>query len=342
MDTPVSPDTKNSLKTINGLQGMTLSVVIPAYKVEKKIATTIERVPAFIRYIVVVDDASPDETEKIVSQLAEKDSRIILISHEENQGVGGAMLTGFKKALELDAQIVIKIDGDGQMSDYDLVPLLEPLIAGKADFAKGNRFRDFNALQAMPLVRQIGNMGLSFLVKAATGYWDIFDPTNGFVAIRHEEIKNLNFERLHKRYFFETSLLGELYLADAVIKDIPYPANYGDEVSNLSVIKTLFEFPPKLWMLLFRRILLKKFLYSFGIDSLYLGSGIPMLLFGLLFGITKWIKYSQLGVPAPTGTVMIPVIFLILGFQLVLSAINIDLYAMPKEPLSAGILPKNL
>lgn len=324
------------IKSVDVFSQYNLVVVIPAYKVEKKIATTIERVPAFIRHIVVVDDASPDETEKIVSQLAEKDSRIILISHEENQGVGGAMLTGFKKALELDAQIVIKIDGDGQMSDYDLALLLEPLIAGNADFAKGNRFRDFQALRTMPLVRQIGNMGLSFLVKAATGYWDCFDPTNGFFAIRHEALKSLSFDRLHKRYFFETSLLGELYLANAVIKDIPYPANYGDEVSNLSVIKTLFEFPPKLWMLLFRRILLKKFLYSFGIDSLYLGSGIPMLLFGLLFGITKWIKYSKLGTPAPTGTVMIPVILVILGFQLILSAINIDLASVPKTPICSG------
>jgi dolichol-phosphate mannosyltransferase len=315
-----------------------LVVVIPAYKVENQIAETITRVPSYIRHIIVVNDASPDHTKAIVTKLAKGDTRILLISHEKNQGVGGAMLTGFQKALELDAQIVIKIDGDGQMSDYDLLPLLTPLIEGKADFTKGNRFRDFHALQAMPLVRQIGNMGLSFLVKAATGYWDIFDPTNGFIAMRHETLKSLNLERLHKRYFFETSLLGELYLADAVIKDIPYPANYGDEVSNLSVTRTLFEFPPKLWTLLMRRILIKKFLYNFGIDSLYLLSGVPMLIFSLVFGIIKWIKYSQLGLPAPTGTVMIPVIFLILGFQLILSAVNIDFSATPKEPVAEGAL----
>jgi len=320
---------KNSLS----LAEYNLVVVIPAYKVEKQIAETITRVPAYIRNIIVVNDASPDKTAEIVSDLAEKDARILLISHEKNQGVGGAMLTGFKKALELDAQIVIKIDGDGQMSDYDLVPLVEPLLEGRADFSKGNRFRDFQALRSMPLIRQIGNMGLSFLVKVATGYWDILDPTNGFIAIRHEALRRLTFQRLHKRYFFETSLLGELYLANAVIQDVPYPAVYGDEVSNLSVMKTLFEFPPKLWMLLMRRIVIKKFLYDFGIDSLYLISGIPMLLFGLVFGIIKWIKYARLGIPAPTGTVMIPVILVILGFQLVLSAINIDLASKPRVPI---------
>ena len=320
------------------LEKYNLVVVIPAYRVEKQIADTLARIPAYIRHVIVVNDASPDSTAQIVSEIAKNDPRVLLLSHKKNQGVGGAMLTGFKKALELDAQIVIKIDGDGQMSDYDLIPLLTPLIEGKADFTKGNRFRDFHSLQSMPLVRQIGNMGLSFLVKAATGYWNIFDPTNGFVAIRHEALKSLTFERLHKRYFFETSLLGELYLADAVIKDVPYPAVYGDEVSNLSITRTLFEFPPKLWTLLMRRILIKKFLYNFGIDSLYFLSGVPMLLFSLTFGITKWVKYARLGVPAPTGTVMIPVIFLILGFQLVLGAINIDLSAMPKRPLAGSDL----
>ena len=319
---------------LESLEKYNIAVVIPAYKVEKQIEGTLAKIPSYIRYIIVVNDASPDNTKELLSQAQEDDNRIILINHQENQGVGGAMISGFRKAIELNAQIIVKIDGDGQMSEYDLRPLLEPLVLGEADFTKGNRFHDFESLRKMPLVRQIGNMGLSFLVKASTGYWDCFDPTNGFVAIRHEALKALSFKRLHKRFFFETSLLGELYLIDALVEDIPYPAVYRGEVSNLSVTKTFFEFPPKLLVLLGRRIVLKKFLYNFGIDSLYLLSGIPMLLFSLSFGIIKWIKYSNLGSPAPTGTVMIPVIFLILGFQLVLAAINIDLYAMPKKTLS--------
>ena len=318
------------------LEQYNLVVVIPSYKVEKQIEETLRSIPEFIRNIIVVDDASPDDTGKIVAPLQKKDSRSTLIPHAINEGVGGAMLSGFKKALELNAQIVVKIDGDGQMSQYDLRPLLEPLILGEADFTKGNRFRDFNALKSMPLIRQIGNIGLSFLVKASTGYWNCFDPTNGFFAIRYEALKTLSFDRIHKRFFFETSLLGELYLLDAFIKDIPYPAIYGNEVSNLSIRKTLFEFPPKLTLMFLRRIFLKKFLFDFGIDALYLSSGIPMFLFGLAFGIIKWIKYARLGVPAPTGTIMIPVVLVILGFQLILAAISIDLQAIPETPLCSN------
>ena len=189
--------------TTGSLAQYNLVAVIPAYKVEKQIMETLNRVPDYIRHIVVVDDASPDNTAQVISSIQAQDSRILLIRHTQNQGVGGAMLSGFKKAIALDAQIVIKIDGDGQMSDYDLFPLLEPLIVGEADFTKGNRFRDFQALRSMPLIRQIGNMGLSFLVKAATGYWNCFDPTNGFIAIRREALEALPLDHLHKRYFFE-------------------------------------------------------------------------------------------------------------------------------------------
>ncbi len=318
---------------LENLKLYNIVVVIPAYKVEKQIVRTLAQIPLYIRYIIVVNDASPDNTEKNISQAQKLDDRIILISHEENKGVGGAMVSGFRKAIELEAQIVIKIDGDGQMSSYDLLPLLEPLILGESDYTKGNRFQDFSALKAMPLFRQIGNMGLSFLVKAATGYWNCFDPTNGFLAIRQEVLAVLPLERLHRRFFFETSLLGELYILNAVIQDIPYPAVYAEETSNLSIKRTLLEFPPKLISILFRRTWVKKFLFNFGMDAIYLASGIPMLIFGFSFGIIKWIKYARLGVPAPTGTIMIPVMLIMLGFQLILAAVNIDLEATPKEPL---------
>jgi len=314
--------------------------VIPAYKVEEQIAETLARIPSYIRQIIVVDDTSPDRTGEIVTQAKKQDARIMLIRHAKNQGVGGAMLSGFKEALKINAQVVLKIDGDGQMSDYDPRDILEPLIHGQADYVKGNRFRDLSALKAMPIIRQIGNMGLGFLVKAATGYWDCFDPTNGFFAIRSEAIALLPLERVHKRYFFETSMLGELYLIGAVIKYIPYPAVYGNERSNLSVSKTLWEFPPKLATLFLRRVLLKNFLFDFSMESIYLLTGFPMFLFGLIFGIVKWIKYYQLGLPAPTGTIMIPVLSVMLGVQLLLAAANIDLESMPKEPLCDGELER--
>jgi glycosyltransferase involved in cell wall biosynthesis len=310
-----------------------IAVVIPAYKVEKQIAETLARVPEYVREIVVVDDASPDRTGEIVRNAQKKDTRIKLIVHAQNQGVGGAMISGFREVLKGNAQVVLKIDGDGQMSAYDPRPLLEPLIRGQADYVKGNRFRDFQALKSMPVIRQIGNMGLGFLVKAATGYWDCFDPTNGFFAIRREVLAALPLERIHKSYFFETSMLGELYLLDALIRDIPYPAVYGDESSNLFVHQILWEFPPKLVKLFFRRIWLKKFLFDFNMESIYLLFGIPALLFGFIFGIAKWIKYARMGVSAPTGTIMIPVVSVTLGVQLLLAAANIDLQDTPKKPI---------
>ena len=315
-----------------------IAAVIPAYKVEKQIAETLTRVPDYIQHIIVVDDASPDRTNEIVERAKAQDARIRLVRHTKNQGVGGAMTSGFREALKTDAQVVLKIDGDGKMSSYDPRPLIEPLILGQADYVKGNRFRDLRALKSMPPIRQIGNMGLGFLVKAATGYWDCFDPTNGFFAIRREALSALPLERIHKSYFFETSMLGELYLIGAVIRDVPYPAVYGEEKSNLSVGRSLWEFPPKLTWLFLRRVLLKNFLFDFSMESIYLLTGLPMFLFGLIFGILKWIKYYQLGIPAPTGTIMIPVMSVMLGVQLLLAAANIDLQAVPKEPLCDGEL----
>ena len=315
-----------------------ITAVIPAYKVEKEIAETLARIPDYIGEIIVVDDASPDRTSEIVEEIKAKDSRIRLIKHLKNQGVGGAMLTGFKDALRSGTQVIIKVDGDGQMSGYDPRPLLTPLIFGQADYVKGNRFRDFEALKSMPFIRQIGNMGLGFLVKSATGYWDCFDPTNGFFAIRREALEALSLDKIHKGYFFETSMLGELYLIGAVILDVPYPAIYGDEESNLSVGKTMLEFPPKLVYLFFRRMLIKNFLFNFSMESIYLLTGMPMFLFGLIFGAIKWIKYFNLGVPAPTGTIMIPVLLVILGVQFLLAAVNIDLQSVPQKPICDGEL----
>ncbi|MBY0426044.1 MAG: glycosyltransferase family 2 protein, partial [Cytophagales bacterium] len=268
---------------------------------------------------------------EIILQLAAKYPKIIYLKNEVNLGVGGAMKTGFRKALELNVDIIIKIDGDGQMDISNIPKLIQPLIENKADFTKGNRFKNYSALQSMPIVRRIGNIGLSFLTKAASGYWNIFDPTNGYVAINNETLKNLDQKNLHNRYFFESSLLIELYHVNAVIVDVPMAALYGDEISNLSINKTLIEFPPKLTYAFLRRILLKYFIYDFNIASLYLLVGIPLLTFGLVYGIDNFYKFTSLGIAAPTGTVVIPTLMITLGFQLLLNAINFDITNYPKK-----------
>jgi glycosyltransferase involved in cell wall biosynthesis len=317
-----------------------ITAVIPAYRVEREIVAVLSELPAYLRHIVVVDDASPDKTSALVKALARRDKRIVLIRHEQNQGVGGAMVTGFKKSLELGAQVIVKVDGDGQMDTSHLPALLTPLIEGKADYVKGNRFRGFGSLKQMPFVRRAGNLGLSFLTKAATGYWNCFDPTNGFFAIRAEALEQLPLDKIDHGYYFETSMLSYLYLLDAHVLEVPMPARYRGEISSLSVRRVLFEFPYKLARTFWRRIVLKYFIYDFSMMSVYLLTGIPLLLFGLIFGITKWIHYAELGVAAPTGTVILPTLSVILAIQILLSAIEIDVNAAPRKPISASHLSK--
>ncbi|MFZ1750913.1 MAG: glycosyltransferase family 2 protein [Saprospiraceae bacterium] len=313
---------------------MNISIVIPCYNVSQHIQEVISNIPTNIAWIITVNDASTDHSKEILLHLSASNKRIICIDHDHNQGVGGAMLTGYTKALELQSDIIIKMDGDGQMDAANIPKLIRPIVQNMAEFTKGNRFRDFKALRAMPLSRRIGNLGLSFIIKAASGYWNIFDPTNGFTAIKGETLAGLDFTKIHKRYYFETSMLIELYYNNAVIQDIPIKAIYGDEISGLSRLKTIFEFPPKLFVAFIKRIILKYFLFDFNIASIYLLCGIPMFLYGLIFGLINYFKYTSVNEYAPTGTILIPTLFIILGFQLLLAAIGFDISNYPKKSTS--------
>jgi len=316
------------------LKSHSIAAVLPAYRVEAQIQGVLRELPPYLKHVVVVDDASPDRTAALVREAAKRDRRVVLLRHEKNQGVGAAMVTGFRKAHELGAEIIVKIDGDGQMDIGHLPALLAPLVHGKADYAKGNRFRDFAALRKMPITRRIGNIGLGFLAKAATGYWNLFDPTNGFLAIRSGALEQLPLDEIDRGYYFEISMLANLYLLGAVVQDVPMPARYRDEVSNLAVERVLLEFPFKLLGTLLRRVLLKNFLYDFSMVSIYLLAGVPLLLFGTIFGGIKWLQYWRLGIPAPTGTVILPTLSVLLGIQLLLSAVESDLRSVPRQPLS--------
>lgn len=308
-------------------------LVVPAFNAAAQIEATLCSVPDFVRFIVVVDDASTDDTASRIQQRAEEDPRIVLLRHSHNQGVGGAMVTGFKKALQLEADVVAKMDADGQMSADDLPALLAPLLYAEADYSKGNRFVDLGRLRCMPAVRRMGNMVLSFLTKAAVGYWECFDPCNGYVAIRGDVLSRLPLKAIQSSYFFETSMLAQLYLLGAVVKDVPMPPRYGDEKSHMSIRRVLWEFPGKLLACLVRRLVLKNFLFDFSIESIYLLAGLPLLLVGMVYGSVNWFTCWRAGVAAPTGTVVIPAMLIILGFQLLLSAVGEDLRRTPREPL---------
>lgn len=306
-----------------------ISVVIPSYKVSKHILNVIKDIPEFVNHIIVVDDKCPKNSGQIAQ--TSTDSRVIVCYHEKNLGVGGAVVTGYKKALELNSDIVIKVDGDGQMDVSYMQKLIQPILDEKADYTKGNRFTDFKALRDMPKVRLFGNSGLSFLVKAASGYWNLMDPTNGYTAINKLALAKLDLDNLAKRYFFESDMLINLNIANAVVFDVDIPAKYGEEESSLSITKTLIGFPPKLFKGLCKRIFLKYFIYDFNMASLYTIFGIPMLLFGVVFGLVNWIDSVTTGVEATTGTVMLSVLPIILGVQFILQAIQIDMNNIPRK-----------
>lgn len=318
--------------------GVHIAAVLPAYNVANEIGAVLRGMPAVFTTIVVVDDASRDQTGAIAERYASIDPRIVVIHHEKNRGVGGAMITGFRTAVAAGADIIVKIDGDGQMPVYLVPDLIAPLLDGDADYVKGNRFRDFQAVRAMPLLRRIGNVALSFLAKVATGYWRCFDPTNGFVAIRADVLSQLPLPKIDESYFFEISMLSHLYMIDAVVKEVPMPARYAGETSSLSIGRVLQQFPGRLLFSLARRIVLKNFVYDFNLESLNLVAGLPLLLIGIIFGGWKWFWYASHNAPAPVGTVVLAAMMIMVGAQLLIAAAHLDLEAVPREPINRGPL----
>lgn len=308
-----------------------VACVIPAYNEERFIAGVIAGLPGIIDHIIVVNDASKDRTAEIVRGLG--NPRVTLVNHEKNQGVGGAMVSGYKKALEIGADIVVKLDGDGQMDASNIRRLIAPLLLGEADYAKGVRFRDSDVLRTMPFVRLVGNLGLSFLTKAASGYWNIFDPTNGFTALGRRALELMRLDRLGKGYFFETSMLINLYRTGAVVIDVPMKARYGDEQSKLSPAKVLFTFPGYLFRAFCKRILWRYFIRDFTAFSAFFLAGSAMFIHGFLFGLYTWISNYIRQVSTPTGTVMLAAVPLILGFQMLIQAVVLDVQNVPTKPL---------
>ncbi|HEX8169082.1 MAG TPA: glycosyltransferase family 2 protein [Thermoanaerobaculia bacterium] len=313
-----------------------VAAVVPAYNVSAELGGVLRSMPTLFRTIVVVNDASRDDTGAVAERYAQLDPRIVVVHHEKNGGVGAAMVTGLRRALEAGADVIVKVDGDGQMPLWLVPQLVQPLIDGAADYTKGNRFRDFAALRAMPVTRRLGNVVLSFLSKAATGYWQCFDPTNGFLAIRGDVLSQLPLHKVDPTYFFETSMLSHLYVLGAVVKEIPMPARYAGETSSLSITRVIRQFPGRLVASLLRRLVLKNFVYDFNLESFHIAAGVPLLLAGVLYGGYNWWWYTSHGLAAPTGTVVLPSLLITLGVQLLISAVNLDLQAIPREPINSG------
>ena len=308
--------------------GLSVWVVLPCFNVVGQVAAAVADVPDWVDGIVAVDDASTDDTAAVLAGL--RDARLVVERHARNHGVGGAVSTGFERAAALGADVLVKVDGDGQMDLTYLPALLDPLTKDGYDYAKGNRLLDRAALARMPRVRLIGNLILTFLTKLASGYWHLLDPQNGFVAIRAATWARLDRERIFRGYFFENDMLVNLNIQGARVKDVPMPARYGDEPSSLRVRRIVPLFS---WLLLNRtvyRFYMKYVLLDFSPIALFVLAGLPLFLWGIGFGAFSWWANSQAGTFASTGTVMLSVLPLLVGFQLLLQALVLDIQQSPR------------
>ena len=310
-----------------------VAVVIPAYKVKKHIAEVVGSIGPEISSIIIVDDACPEESGDFIL-IASQDKRLIILKHPINLGVGAAMKTGYRHALDAGMDIVIKIDGDGQMDATKISTLIKPLIQDVADYTKGNRFYYTDQIRLMPKNRIIGNIALSFFSKLSSGYWNIFDPNNGFTAINCSTLERINLEKISNRYFFESDMLFHLNLARAVVLDVAMPPVYGDEISNLSIGKTLFEFPLRHTRNFIKRIFYSYVLRDFTIATLSLFAGLGLTTFGTTLGAYNFFHSHSLEQATPTGTLVLILMTSLSGLQLLLSFLSYDIQSTPNVPLS--------
>ena len=305
-----------------------ICVIIPAFNEQQFIAQVVRSIPDFVDRIVVVDDASHDST--VLCARETRVRRLEVIECSTNQGVGGAVAVGYRRGLEMEEDILVKVDGDGQMPLDRLPDLLDAIIDEGYHYSKGNRFLESTTLKQMPKIRLLGNALLTFLTKLASGYWHVFDPQNGFTAISACRLKKINLDRIHKRFFFENDMLVQLSIHNSRVKDVPVPTIYGDEESGIRISSVLCVFP---WLLLHRflyRVHQKYILRDFSPIALFLGSGSLLMGWGIGFGVYLWIKSMLTLVQTSTGTVMLAVLPLILGFQLVLQALVLDIQETPR------------
>ena len=308
---------------------MNISVVIPCFKVRNHILNVLSNITPEVKDIYVVDDLCPEGTGNYVKQFC-NDDRVKVIYNSQNLGVGGAVMEGYLMAINSGADIIVKIDGDGQM-DPSLIPLfINPIVMGEADYTKGNRFFNLESLVQMPRIRLFGNAVLSFMTKISSGYWDVFDPTNGYTAINSDIARQLPLEKISKRYFFETDMLFRLNILRAVVVDIPMSANYSSEVSNLKIHRVLGEFTLKHASNFFKRIFYNYYLRDMSIASIELPLGVLLLLFGIMYGGLKWYSSTETGILTPPGTVMLSALPALMGLQLILAFFAYDISTVPR------------
>ncbi|MBA3393768.1 MAG: glycosyltransferase family 2 protein [Deltaproteobacteria bacterium] len=226
-----------------------IAVVIPAYNEARAIVDAVATVPAFVDHVLVIDDASHDDTREQAGVGARRRAGSVeVIRHTQNRGVGGAITTGYRRALELDADVAVVMAGDGQMDPEDLPALLAPLANGTADYVKGNRFKHPEVWTAMPATRIVGNVLLSAATRVTSGYRHVFDSQCGYTAIHRRALAAIELDELFPRYGYPNDLLSRLHVAGVRVVDVPVRPIYGDHWKSGIHLGTVLH--PLPWVLL--------------------------------------------------------------------------------------------
>jgi len=336
------PSLAPSAPALAATRGWRIAAVVPSFRAADTVCDVVRRIGPAVERIYVIDDACPDGSGAAVAA-AFPDGRVTVLRNARNLGVGGAVKRGYRQALADGMDIAVKIDADGQMDPAAIPALVAPIVAGAADYAKGNRFDRSHPIaraaapagsRRMPAGRRLGNNVASFLHKWITGYWHIADPANGYTALHRTALERLDLDRLADCYFFETDMLFQLGLADAVVVDVAVPARYGSERSGLRIRNVLLKYPLLALRRCVRRIWIKYFLQEFNVASLEIAVGAPLFATGMLVGLFEWWEALRTGEPRTAGTVMFAALPIILGFQLLLSAVSYDIARRPTVPLA--------
>ena len=304
-------------------EGKRVAVVVPAHDEERLIATTLGGIPGFVDRIIVVDDGSADATAERVGAFG--DSRVELVVHERNRGVGAAIVTGYKRALEDGADVVCVIAADNQMYIDDLATLVLPVARGEVDYAKANRLVSGQAWDLIPRARYLGNAVLSMLTKIASGYWHVADSQSGYTAIRKETLAALDLDRVYTGYGFPNDLLVHLNVVNARVRDFPSRPVYG--VGERSGIRYHRVAPRISWLLLkgfFWRLREKYVIRDFHPLIFFYAFGLLATLAGLVLGAVE-VGYRIAGNPVSVGTVVLIALLLISGSQFTLFAMWFDM-----------------
>jgi glycosyltransferase involved in cell wall biosynthesis len=303
------------------LDGKTVAVVVPAYDEEKLLPETLAGIPDFVDRIYVVDDASRDGT----AEKAKTEQRVRLIRHEQNKGVGAAILTGYKQAIADRIDVTCVMAADNQMAPDDLESIARPVVDGEADYAKANRLVTGEAWKLIPHARYLGNAMLSLLTKVASGYWHVADSQSGFTAISLPTLERLDLDRVYPRYGFPNDMLVHLNVIEARVRDVPSRPVYN--VGEQSGIRYSRVIPAISWLLFkafWWRLWQKYVIRDFHPLVFFYVFGIAMFVAGLGLGIAE-VVLRILGNPIPPATVVLVALLLLFGSQFTLFAMWFDL-----------------